>query len=409
MPATQMSALVKLRPQPVGIYQLPAAFLLLPETDNRAALAALLMGDSHCSLPREFRFYRLALDGRAEEAYEAITGSGEIDHWNRFVLRPDANTYQDLRLRIAPDMRGMLDAAAFAVGLAEEPPTGDGLDGELLALVLATAASKFLESEDQEQAAALLARAFSEAESASPLLAAQILNQIGSLERSTHPQTAIERYRRAIALAGSTPLTSLRAELWMNLGIAWQLAAEGRRGPLLEAAKAFQESIRCGLSLDHMPEMYATAQMNLALSYLGTPAREASDQLRMGIAVQCLREALKVFRRDTHPEMWASAQMNLANALQYLPSSHPEENLQQAVNLYEELLEVRNRALDPLGYARTLANQGNALAHLGMFEPATTKLNEAHKLFHWHGEPDMAASVLELVGDINSKIEERRE
>ena len=44
----------------------------------------------------------------------------------------------------------------------------------------------------------------------------------------------------------------------------------------------------------------------------------------MGIAVQGLREALKVYHSDTHPELWSSAQLNLANALQYLPTSHPE-------------------------------------------------------------------------------------
>ena len=98
--------------------------------------------------------------------------------------------------------------------------------------------------------------------------------------------------------------------------------------------------------------------------------------------------------------------LNMANALQYLPSSHPQENLIEAVNAYEELLAVRNKALDPVGHARLLANQANALAHLGMFAPAIEKLTEARKLLSWHGEDDAAAAILEQVERINAQMAE---
>lgn len=96
--------------------------------------------------------------------------------------------------------------------------------------------------------------------------------------------------------------------------------------------------------------------------------------------------------------------LNMANALQYLPSSHPQENLIEAVNGYEALLEVRNKALDPVGYARLLANQANALAHLGMFGPSIEKLTEARKLLSWHGEDDAASALLEQVERINAQM-----
>jgi tetratricopeptide (TPR) repeat protein len=127
------------------------------------------------------------------------------------------------------------------------------------------------------------------------------------------------------------------------------------------------------------------------------PLTEASDQLRSAVAVQSLRQALQVYDRDSYPAQWASAQLNLANALQYLPSTHPEENLTQAVELYEDLLAARSPQLDPLGYARLLANQGNALAHLGIFDHATAKLAEAQRLFEQCGEWETAVSVRELL------------
>jgi tetratricopeptide (TPR) repeat protein len=146
----------------------------------------------------------------------------------------------------------------------------------------------------------------------------------------------------------------------------------------------------------------------VGLRYLAMPMREAGDALRAAVAIQSLREALRIYTRDEHPESWASTQLNLANALQYLPSSHPAENLAQAVEIYQELLAVRTKEMDPVGYARLLANQANALAHLGVFGEALTQLEEAHRLFHWHGEPELAAAALEQVARINERREEHR-
>lgn len=401
MASTIAAPLIQVRPQPVGIYPFPVSFLLLPETENRSGLVELMSGDAKAVVSQDWCFYRLALDGRLEEAAQAILGVTPIDEWNRFVLQPSIWRYRSLLTQLPAEMLPLLQAAAFAFGLTEEAPAVTALDSELLALVLLTVASWHLEQGRELEAVALLEDALSECRESSPLLATQVLHQIATIESTHSPAKAIARYREAIRLASDTALLSLRAELWLNLGATLQQAAEGRREPLLEAARSYQEAIGSGLSLEHLPELYALAQSNLALVYLTLPPREAGDHLRMGIAVQGLREALKVFRRDTHLEMWASTQLNLANALQYMPSSHPEENLQQAVELYEELLDVRSQAKDPLGYARLLANQANALAHLGIFQPALEKLSEAHKLFHWHGEPELAASALELTEEIN--------
>ncbi len=411
MSKTMTQDAIQLRPQPVGIFPFPVSFLLLPEPEgekSREAFAALLAGDATAAADANWRFYVLALEGRMEEAFHAVRGDAVLYNWNRFVLAPGPAAYKSLQSSLPQEMLPLLEAAAYTFGLNESLPRPGDLDRELRALVLLTAASWHLEREEADKAIAPLREALAHARAASPLLAAQILHQIADVERGSSPAKAITHYKEAIRMAEESGApASLRAELWLNLGTVLQESARGNRSALIEASRAYQEAIRCGLSLENQPEQYAFAQMNLALAYLSIPAREASDQLRMGIAVQGLREALKVFQRETHPEMWSSAQLNLANALQYLPTSHPQENLEQAVELYEELLSVRNKALDPLGYARLLANQANALAHLGIFQPALEKLNEAHKLFHWHGEPEMAASILEQTAEINRSIGSR--
>ena len=61
---------------------------------------------------------------------------------------------------------------------------------------------------------------------------------------------------------------------------------------------------------------------------------------------------------------------------------------------------TRSRDADPVGYARALANQGNTLAHLGMFDHARAKLAEARFLFEEAQEWDATASVRGLLNDL---------
>ncbi len=105
------------------------------------------------------------------------------------------------------------------------------------------------------------------------------------------------------------------------------------------------------------------------------PMSDQGDRLRLGVAVNALRAALRIYTPQTHPAQWASTQINLANALQYLPSVHQEQNLDEAVHLYEEVLQHRDPVADPLGYASILSNQGNALGHLGVFADARERLS----------------------------------
>jgi tetratricopeptide (TPR) repeat protein len=399
------------RPQPLGIFALPAGYLVLPASEADGARRALMHGDTSVDLPDAWRFFALALRGDLNAAHDALAAQhDEIAAYNRFVLHSTPEAYTTLRDTLDGELRTLLDLVAFTLGYIDRAPEPGALNGEVLALALSAQASAEIEAGNAHKAIDILDRATVASNVASPLLAAQTLNQLAALRRSAQPQNASQallHYREALRLAADTPLSMLRAELWLNQGTLLHEMADGQRGVLLEAVKCYQEAIRCGLSRDATPEQFALAHNNLALAYLSMPMTEASDQLRMAVAVQSLREALKVYTRDRYPEQWASTQLNLANALQYLPSSHPQDNLAQAVEIYEDVLQVRDRAFDPVGYARVLANQANALAHLGIFGPALEKLNEAHKLFHWHNEPDMAASVLALAGDINERIDAR--
>ncbi len=211
------------------------------------------------------------------------------------------------------------------------------------------------------------------------------------------PSRAVARLRDRLR-AESAPRDPLhRATLLTQLGEALQeLGSDGSRGPLLEAVRCYQQALQLGVTPEGHPAWFARLQNNLGLAYLSMPAREASDQLRVGIAVQAFRWAAAAIDRNREPGLWASMTMNLANALQYLPSSHPEENLARAVAAYDDVLAVRTAERDPVGHARTLLNQANALAHLGQFDVAAANLTAAAAVFAAHGCADELAAVEEL-------------
>ncbi len=434
--------MIALRPQPVGIYPPPAANLLLPAVADDGAGGALRRvlhgGLDREGLPDAWQFFAAAVQGDVSEALRLVGNSdSDLAVYNRFVLQPDAASYPSARRRLAresgsehtdndggnpvhpaADIRtgqsarcgqlvALLDVAAYAAGIVDTVASDFSLDGELLAWALANAAACELEQDDVAAAASTIRQAMAAADGASPILAAILTAQHTDLMAATPgfaPALAINAYQQAIRSASDCELPLLLAELHTKLGMAFQNAANGQRGALLQAVNAYQTALQHGITKAEFPEMFAELQNNLGLAYLSMPAMEASNQLRTGIAVQSFRQALAVYTIESHPDRWASVSMNLANALVYAPSSHPEDNLIQAVETYEQVLQVRSRAKDPVAYALVLLNQANALAHLGMFKPALEKLAEAYKLFHWYEEIEQANAARELVEQINERM-----
>jgi tetratricopeptide (TPR) repeat protein len=394
-------------PQPLGVFPLPAGFLVLPALGvpgEEEARRALLAGDAAAELPAGWSFAGHAYAGRDAEALEALAAApGALAAYNRFVLSPGEDGWSALTAAAPGDLRLLAQAAAWFHGLAETPPPPPvARRPEARALLALVAAAGLLGDGRTAEAREALADGAAAAREVSPLLAAQLLVELAEIEPDD--AAAIQGLREALRLARDARLPGFRASLLLALALRLHQQAGTSRPGLLAAIEAYQEAVHAGLSAESDPLAYGLAQSNLGLAYLTLPMAGPGAPLRMGVAVQAFREALRVYDRDAHPEEWTSAQLNLANALVYLPSSHPEENLAQAVGIYEELLAARPRALDPLGHARILHNQANALAHLGIFAPALHKLEEAHKLFHWHGEPELAAAALEQAHRINQRI-----
>ena len=406
LPLPLMTALS--RPQPIGLFPQPASFLALPMAGLTPADRAFLMvGRLPEPLPATLIFLLRALEGDVNAALAALGENDDLSRYNRFALTRDPALYATLAAEFSGDLRALLDltANAFAIPGAGRPDPAT-LDGELRAAALGALARRQRAADDPTAALATLAEAAEAAREESPVLAAQLLASRANLllQGDGFSFAVSGAYTAALAVLEPHPLAAeFRASLAQTFAQLTQQHAEGRRNRLADAVQLYGDALRVFRRETH-PEAFAEAQVGLALCYLQLPMREASDQLRTGIAVQALREALEVYTPETHPEEWASAQLNLANALLYAPTTHPRENIAQAIGLYEEVLAVRTREGDPLGHARALTNQGNALAHAGLFDHAHRNLDTALALFREHGDQEGMGTALELLGQVEPRV-----
>jgi tetratricopeptide (TPR) repeat protein len=261
-------------------------------------------------------------------------------------------------------------------------------------------ATAAFERKDRAAAVDHLEAAARHAHPVSRAMAGQFMGQLANAQLDDGgAQRASVTFQAALDALAGTDLDVSRAELHVAAGAMLQEMSSAAPRLMQQAIDHYHQALAL-VTAQTAPETFAVANANLGLAYLTMPMHEASDQLRMGVAVQSMREALRVFTPESHPDRWSSTQLNLANALVYLPSKHQEANIREAVELYDEVVQHRDRQRDPQGRARVLANQGNALAHLGAFDDAKSKLHEARAIFEEFEEHDAVMAVRSVLDEI---------
>ena len=393
------------RPQPLGVFGLPAGYLLVGDDpaldDVRIALAAGTLPDA---FPPELRYYELALAADLDGAVAAIEGDDLVSEANRLVLDPSADRLTAVleAATAAGDavIVSFAETLGFIVGLRAEPADGALVDGEFAAMAHAARATLALERHDAAHAIEELELASQAANPVSKAIAGQLMGQLANTQLDEGgAQRAAVTFQAALDLLEGTDLFVSRAELHVAAGAMFQEMSEAAPRLMQQAINHYHQAMAL-VNADTAPETFAIANANLGLAYITMPMTEASDQLRIGVAVQSMREALDYFTPESHPDRWSSTQLNLANALVYMPSKHQGDNIAEAVDLYEDVLSHRDRQTDPHGRARVLANQGNALAHLGMFDDAKIRLHEARAIFEEFEEDEAVRSVRGILDEV---------
>ncbi|MEV1293069.1 hypothetical protein [Pseudonocardia sp. NPDC049635] len=408
------------RPQPLGVLPLPLGYLLVPAgTDTDPARLDLLAGRVPARWPDRLRAHELALAGDRDGALAVLDADpepGPVARYNRFVLDPDApaprGTDPDRLRRELGELGVLVDLVLFALGRTDQPPGSSGAvadgdvadgevaDGEIGALVLSAQAAHVLGTDGPAAAVALLDRAVEQAAPVSPPLAGLLHAAAAGILREHGDLGCVARFEQALALLDDADGVAVgRAEVHLELAGALHEQADDRPDMLNRAVPHYHAALQL-VRREDAALTWAAAHAGLATAYLTMPMVEASGQLRLGIAAQSLRAALTVYTREDHPAEWASLQLNLANSLVYGPTAHREENLVDAVEIYEAVLQTRDRHADPLGRARVLSNQGTVLAHLGAFDDAKARLYEARFLFEEHTDEASVRAVRGVLDEI---------
>lgn len=395
-------------PQPLGALGFPAGLLLVPgdAADVAAARETLAAGRLPETWPSELEGHRLVHLDRLDEAMAAFAGSDGVSAYHRWLLDPRAETAGDVRDGLPPAVAALVDVVLHTVGAIGPPCAADlseQVAPEVRALVLAAEATGAAEAGRLGEAVAGLQEAADTVAALLPATAGVLRGTAGLLlADSGDPEGAQGPLAAALDELAGADLPEVRAELHLRLGSAAQeQAARGgdARTLLHRAIDHYYDGLKL-VTEESAPSLWASLTMNLATAHLAVPMTQASDQLRLGVATQALRACRRVFTPETAPVPWSTATLNLANALVYTPSTHQADNLVEAVELYEEVLRSGVRDADPVGRARLLTNQGNALAHLGAFDEARAKLVEARFVFEEHLDHDSAATVRGILDEI---------
>jgi tetratricopeptide (TPR) repeat protein len=393
------------RPQPLGVFPLPAGYLLIGAGPGHDEVRDdLVAGCRPSTLPPSLRYYELALDDDLDGCLANLDGDDLIVRANRFVIDPSQAALAELQADIdavsQPALAAHVALIAFVVGLRPAPPDPSNLDGEFAALAHAAAATLALERGDRAKAVEELEAAAQRAHDISKPMAGQLLGQLANTQLDDGGvQRATVTFQAALDAMAGTDLNLSRAELHVAAGAMFQEMSEAAPRLMQQAIDHYHQATAL-VNAETAPETFAIANANLGLAYLTMPMNEASDQLRVGVAVQSMRTALDYFTPENNQERWSSTQLNLANALVYMPSTHQADNIAEAIGLYEGVLQHRDRNTDPHGRARVLANQGNALAHLGVFDDAKAKLHEARAIFEEFDEQEAVRSVRSVLDEI---------
>ncbi len=376
-------------PQPVGLLPYPFNFVILPYVDGWADFIDNVLLLKLEELPQDWLFLKHLKEGNIEEAALSVSSSrdDELREYNIALLTGEYRNVEDDILNTL--LRAALSSECEVVSTGRE---------DIDALLLYRKA-ELLEGEGNvEDALSLLDRAIVSVKDISPLFEQVIVFKKAKIiiDNKGANYALVALLEDLYEKLEDTGADFLRADVAFTAGNAYSAL-----GNLQQAVKYYGNALTF-FTIERNPFMYGLVNNNMGLAYVSLPASSLEDQMRLAYGIQCFKNALKVFTKEKYPNEWASVTMNYANALQYLPTANPIKNLRRATELYGEVLEFRKSAGDEVGYARVLANMGNALAHLGELEEAEKHLMYALSIFSKYGMKEEVEGVRQILDEIQA-------
>jgi hypothetical protein len=122
------------------------------------------------------------------------------------------------------------------------------------------------------------------------------------------------------------------------------------------AINAFQDTLKV-FKRDTHPQKFANIHHNMALIYSEIPVSPDEKPMWTAFCASSFKEALAFYTQDQYPYENAMVSHNYATALINFPEAKLHNNLDKAMGLFEDALQVRTAENYPFERASTLINQ----------------------------------------------------
>ncbi len=179
---------------------------------------------------------------------------------------------------------------------------------------------------------------------------------------------ALGCFNKSLTIFQREGLDAMAAEVHYRKGtllLAW--AQQNNPQFYRQAADSLQKAVQV-FTRAETPEVYADIQHHLGIIYADIPDDIKKKGIWAGVSTAAFREALDIYKKNTHPYQYGTVCNHYGNALTKYPQAKLSDNFEKALYYYQEALQVRNAAEYPVERSLTLLNYLHAQWHLNMEE-----------------------------------------
>ncbi|PSB00594.1 CHAT domain-containing protein [Merismopedia glauca] len=207
-----------------------------------------------------------------------------------------------------------------------------------------------------------------------PVYWASVQNSLGNAysqrtkgDRSKNLDLSIACYQSALTVYTQAEFPIQWLVTQNNLASAYSQRILGKRAENIEQAiagyqMALQVRTQTDFPVTDFPVYYwAMTQNNLANTYANRIRGDQAENLER--AIESYQNALTIYTQTAFPENWAATQNNLANAYENRIKGDKAENIERAIAGYQMALQVRTQTDFPISWAATQNNLANAYAN----------------------------------------------
>ena len=190
-----------------------------------------------------------------------------------------------------------------------------------------------------------------------PLLVAELMKEMSWVASyENHYSEALSYLNQAIELYKEEEQEVLGAELFSKKAeILHQWAKSGMPHFYQQAIQAYQEALKV-VKQDLYPYWFAEIHNRLGVLYAEMPEEQQKRSIWAAVSATSFVEALSFFTKEEYPYEYASVCHNYATALINYPQAIRNDNIEKALNYFNESLEIRTAEAYPQERTMTLLN-----------------------------------------------------